>query len=113
VADQVDDTVAVTPLVVVPRDKLDEVVVKSNSSLGIKDARPTLRKQTWNNEQWPERSGSFARKYEGISIPAVTNEVGGDQIFLNKAHDPLEVSLRCGPEKTTSVPLLVALETAV
>ena len=40
VADQVDNTVAVAPLVVVPRDKLDEVVVQGNTSLGIEDARP-------------------------------------------------------------------------
>ena len=40
VADQVDDTVAVAPLVVVPRDELDEVVVQSNPGLGIEDARP-------------------------------------------------------------------------
>ena len=40
VADQVDDTVAVAPLVVVPGDELDEVLVQSDSSLGIKDARP-------------------------------------------------------------------------
>ena len=40
VADQVNDTVAVAPLVVVPRDELDEVVVQSNPSLGIEDARP-------------------------------------------------------------------------
>ena len=39
-ADQVDDTVAVAPLIVVPGDELDEVLVQSNSSLGIKDARP-------------------------------------------------------------------------
>jgi hypothetical protein len=40
VADQVDDTVAVAPLVVIPGDKLDEVLVQSDSSLGIEDARP-------------------------------------------------------------------------
>ena len=40
VADQVDDTVAVAPLVVVPRDKLDEVIVQGDTSLGIEDARP-------------------------------------------------------------------------
>ena len=39
-ADQVDDTVAVAPLVVVPGDELDEVLVQSDSSLSIKDARP-------------------------------------------------------------------------
>ena len=40
VADQVDNTVAVAPLIVVPGDELDEVLVQSDSSLGVKDARP-------------------------------------------------------------------------
>jgi hypothetical protein len=40
VADQVDDAVAVAPLVVVPRDELDEVVVQGNPGLGVEDARP-------------------------------------------------------------------------
>ena len=40
VADKVNNTVAVAPLVVVPGDKLDEVLVQSDSSLGVKDARP-------------------------------------------------------------------------
>ena len=40
VADQVNDTVAVAPLVVVPRDKLDEVIIQGDTSLGIEDARP-------------------------------------------------------------------------
>jgi len=38
--EHVADQVAVAPLVVVPRDELDEVVVQSNPSLGIEDARP-------------------------------------------------------------------------
>jgi hypothetical protein len=50
VADQVDNTVAVTPFVVVPRDKLDEVVVQSNPSLGVKDARPKEEKSKRNGE---------------------------------------------------------------
>ena len=60
VADQVDDTVTVTPLVVVPRDELDKVVVKSNSSLGVEDARPKLQNQTLNNEQLLEKTELFA-----------------------------------------------------
>ena len=38
--EHVADQVAVAPLVVVPRDELDEVVVQSNPGLGIEDARP-------------------------------------------------------------------------
>jgi hypothetical protein len=45
VADQVDDTVAVAPLIVVPRDKLDEVLVQGDTSLGIEDARPKWKQQ--------------------------------------------------------------------
>jgi hypothetical protein len=45
---------------------------------------------------------------EHIRIPAVTNEVSGDQILLNITHDSLEVSLRCSPEKTISITLSVA-----
>jgi len=45
VADQVDDAVAVAPLVVVPRDELDEVVVQGNPGLGIEDARPKWKQQ--------------------------------------------------------------------
>jgi hypothetical protein len=37
VAEQVDDTAGVTPLVVVPRYQLDEVVVEREASLGIED----------------------------------------------------------------------------
>jgi hypothetical protein len=44
VTDQVDHTGAVSPLVVVPGHKLDEVVVQSNPSLGIKDAGPVIGK---------------------------------------------------------------------
>lgn len=34
---EVEDTAGVTPLVVVPADQLDEVVVEGNTSLGIED----------------------------------------------------------------------------
>jgi len=37
VDDQVNHTGTVTPFVVIPRDKLDEVIIQGNSSLGIKD----------------------------------------------------------------------------
>lgn len=32
---EIEDTAGVTPLVVVPRDELDEVIVKSDTSLGV------------------------------------------------------------------------------
>lgn len=34
----------VTPFIVVPRDNLDKVAIKSNSSLSIKNARPAPKK---------------------------------------------------------------------
>ena len=37
VGDEVEDTAGVTPLVVVPADKLDKVVVEGDTSLGIED----------------------------------------------------------------------------
>jgi hypothetical protein len=37
VCDEVKDTARVTPLVVVPGDKLDEVVVEGDAGLSIKD----------------------------------------------------------------------------
>jgi hypothetical protein len=39
VGDQVDDTLRVSPLVIVPRDQLDKVVVERDTGLGIKDGR--------------------------------------------------------------------------
>jgi hypothetical protein len=99
----------VTPLVVVPRDKLDEVVVESNSSLGIEDARPKLQKQTCTMRICLRKRKGFYPTYGIICIPAVSNEVSRDQIFLNIAHDSLEVPLGCGPEKSNSIALSVAL----
>lgn len=37
VGDKVEDTAGVTPLVVVPGDQLDEVVVEGDTGLGIED----------------------------------------------------------------------------
>ncbi len=37
VADKIEDTAGVTPLVVVPGDKLDKVAVQRDTGLGIKD----------------------------------------------------------------------------
>jgi hypothetical protein len=37
VGQEVEDTAGVTPLVVVPGDELDEVVVEGDTSLGVKD----------------------------------------------------------------------------
>ena len=41
--DQVDDAVGVAPLVVVPRDDLEEVVVEGNARLGVEDGRVQVR----------------------------------------------------------------------
>jgi hypothetical protein len=37
VAEEVENTAGVTPLVIIPGDELDEVVVKGDTSLGIED----------------------------------------------------------------------------
>jgi hypothetical protein len=37
VGEQVQDTAGVTPLVVIPGDKLDEVIVERDTGLGIED----------------------------------------------------------------------------
>jgi hypothetical protein len=39
VRDEVDDAVGVSPLVIVPADELDEVVVERDTGLGIEDGR--------------------------------------------------------------------------
>lgn len=39
VGQEVEDTAGVTPLVVVPGDELDEVVVEGDTGLGIEDGR--------------------------------------------------------------------------
>jgi len=39
VGEEVEDTTAVTPLVVVPGDKLDKVLVERDTGLGIEDGR--------------------------------------------------------------------------
>ena len=41
--DEVDDAVGVAPLVVVPRDELDEVVVERDARLGVEDGRVQVR----------------------------------------------------------------------
>jgi hypothetical protein len=45
VADEVDHTAGVAPLVVVPRDQLDEVVVERDTGLGIKDGGVSVASQ--------------------------------------------------------------------
>lgn len=42
VVDEVDDTVRVAPLVIVPRDELDKVAIEGDTSLGVKDAAATV-----------------------------------------------------------------------
>jgi len=39
---QVDDSLGVSPFVIIPRNQLDKVVVQSNSCLGIKHGRTSL-----------------------------------------------------------------------
>lgn len=39
VGEEVEDTARVAPLIIVPRDNLDEVVVEGDASLGIEDGR--------------------------------------------------------------------------
>ena len=39
VGEEVEDTARVAPLVVVPADKLDEVVVEGDTGLGVEDGR--------------------------------------------------------------------------
>ena len=58
VGQKVEDTARVTPLVVVPGNELDEVVVKRDTSLGIEDG--------------------------GVSV---TVQVGGDNIILGVTQD--------------------------
>lgn len=67
VADKVDDTVGVAALVVVPADKLDEGVVKSDTRLRIEDGRVL-----------------------------VANDVHGDKVLLAVGEDALELALGGG-----------------
>lgn len=62
---KVDNTVAVSDLIVVPRDELDEVVVEGDTSSSIKDGRAS-----------------------------VTEEVSGDGLVLGVAENTLQGSLR-------------------
>jgi len=39
VAEEIQDTTAVTPLVVVPRNELDKVLVQADAGLGVEDGR--------------------------------------------------------------------------
>lgn len=43
--EEINDTSGVTPLVVVPGDELDEVVVEGDTSLGIEDGRVAVTVQ--------------------------------------------------------------------
>ena len=67
--DEVNNTAGVTPLVVVPGDKLDEVGVQGDTSLGIEDG--------------------------GV---VVTVQVRGDNVVLGVAKDALELTLGGGLE---------------
>lgn len=61
---EVEDTAGVTPLVVVPRDQLDKVVVEGDTGLGIEDG--------------------------GVGVAV---EIRGDNIVLGVSQDALEVTL--------------------
>lgn len=65
VGQEVEDTAGVTPLVVVPRDQLDEVVVEGDTGLGIEDG--------------------------GVGVAV---KIGGDDVVLSVGQDTLEVTLR-------------------
>jgi hypothetical protein len=65
VGQEVEDTAGVTPLVVVPRDQLDEVVVEGDTGLGIEDG--------------------------GVGVAV---KVRGDNVVLSVGQDTLEVTLR-------------------
>merc|ERR1711977_440034 len=64
VAQQVEDTAGVAPLVVVPGDELDEVVVKADTGLGVDDG-----------------------------AGRVAAHVGGDDVVLSVVEDALELAL--------------------
>ncbi len=70
VLDEVDHTAAVAKLVVVPRDKLDEVVVQGDAGLGIKDR-----------------------------AVVIADEIGRDHFVLGVAEDALELVLRGAPHR--------------
>jgi hypothetical protein len=59
--EEVQNTAGVTPLIVIPGDKLDEVVVESNTCLGIEDG--------------------------GVGV---TVEIGRDNVILGVSHDAWE-----------------------
>jgi hypothetical protein len=65
VGQEVEDTAGVTPLVVVPGDQLDEVVVEGDTGLGIEDG--------------------------GVGVAV---KVRGDNVVLSVGQDTLEVTLR-------------------
>jgi len=73
---EVADAPRVTPLIVVPRDQLDEVLVQLDTGLGIEDG------------------GS-----------SVTNEIGGDDIFISVLDDTLVLFL--GSSLDDSLDLIV------
>ena len=50
VGDEVEDTAGVAPLVVVPADQLDEVLVEGDTSLGIEDGGVVVAVQVTGND---------------------------------------------------------------
>ena len=50
VLDEIDHTVGVTPLVIVPRDELHEVIVQSDTGLLVEDGRQRARLQVTRHD---------------------------------------------------------------
>jgi len=50
VAEEIQDTAGVTPLVVVPRNQLDEVCVQGDTCLGVEDGRVGVADQISGHE---------------------------------------------------------------
>jgi hypothetical protein len=50
VCEKIKDTARITPLIVVPGDKLDEVLVERNTGLGIKDGGVVITVQVGGDD---------------------------------------------------------------
>lgn len=97
---QVQDTVRVTVLVVVPRDELDKVVVQADTSLGVKDGRVGVTNEILRHNLAQSMSKmSILRKVErmgyfilGVAENALQGTVGGR---LDGFLDRLIAATRC------------------
>lgn len=74
--DQVNNTAGVTPLVIVPRNQLDEVVVEGNTGGGIEDGGVGVSVQISGDESilgvgedsWIQQLGRSSQKQQGTTI---------------------------------------------